>query len=249
MAVVDITNHGSTVQTVNVLANGTAVVTGSGTGTHVSTWTLQPGEMQAFSFPINPEKYGNVEGQCWSFPFAVKAASNQPSDTPAPVDTAAETSAAAAEVLAAPPAEPPPGAAEVSAAAQAAASAAAAAASESAQAEAAASASAEAASPQQRALLARTYTAGAYSVTLSPANPINTTTTDLLAEVTSHDSNTGLARQFGLAITLLNADGSVNASGTLCAELLGGTSQQLEFAPQQGTMLWTSIRVSTTASC
>ncbi|MFD0532388.1 hypothetical protein ACFQ1I_46765 [Kitasatospora arboriphila] len=231
---VDITNHGSTVQTVNVLANGTAVVTGSGTGTHVSTWTLQPGEMQAFSFPINPEKYGNVEGQCWSFPFAVKAASNQPSDTPAPVDTAAETSAAAAEV---------------SAAAQAAASAAAAAASESAQAEAAASASAEAASPQQRALLARTYTAGAYSVTLSPANPINTTTTDLLAEVTSHDSNTGLARQFGLAITLLNADGSVNASGTLCAELLGGTSQQLEFAPQQGTMLWTSIRVSTTASC
>ncbi|MER5640563.1 hypothetical protein ABT095_26900 [Kitasatospora sp. NPDC002227] len=229
VAVVDLTNNGSTVQTVEVLANGTALVTGNGTGSRPSSWTLQPGEMQAFSFPINPEKFGNGEGQCWSFPFAVKAVSGQTGGAPAPLISAAETPATAAQASASAPAE-------------------ASAASESAAAEVAASASAEAAGLQQRAL-SRSYAVGAYSVSLSRANPMNTTTIDLVADVTSHDSDTGLAKQFGLAITLLNADGSVNASGTLCGELLGGTSQRLEFAPQQGTMAWASIRVSLAPAC
>ncbi|MFJ1561853.1 hypothetical protein [Streptomyces mirabilis] len=158
--------------------------------------------------------------------LAAALAGEGPGGTPAPVDTAAAASASEA-------------AASASAQAEASASAA-----------ASASASAAVAAVQQRAL-ARTYAAGEYSVSLSQANPLNTTTIDLLADVTSHDPNTGLAKQFGLVVTLLNADGSVNASGTMCGELLGGDSQRLEFTPQQGTTDWTSIHVSSgsTSSC
>jgi hypothetical protein len=160
--------------------------------------------------------------------LAAALAGEEPGGTPVPVDTAAAASASEAAA---------------SACAQAEASASAAAA-------ASASASAAVAVVQQRAL-ARTYAAGEYSVSLSQANPLNTTTIDLLADVTSHDPNTGLAKQFGLVVTLLNADGSVNATGTICGDLLGGDSQQLEFTPQRGTTDWRSIRVSSgsTSSC
>ncbi|MEU4119205.1 hypothetical protein AB0F71_32520 [Kitasatospora sp. NPDC028055] len=125
----------------------------------------------------------------------------------------------------------------------------------SASASAAASASASAAAVRtaaaQQKALAQTCTIGDYSVRMSLANPANTTTVDLLLDVTSHDPNTGLARQFGIVVTLQNVDGSVNAEGTVCAELLGGDSQRLEFSPDRGTADWTTVHVtrSPTAPC
>lgn len=101
VAVVDITNNGSTAQTVEVLANGTPLA--SNTGTQPATFTLQPGQMTPLSFPINPEKYGSDEGQCWSFPFTARASTAADAALqPTPTDA----SAAATPTTPAPEASP-----------------------------------------------------------------------------------------------------------------------------------------------
>lgn len=212
-------------------------VTLQGQDGNPARYTLAPHDSKVISFPMNPTKYGNSEGACYA--LNVRAA------TAAPADVHNVTDAPSAESPAGDTSDPTTGPDATATPEDAAAEA-----SQSAAAAASASASAALATVQQRAL-ARIYTAGEYSVSLSQANPMNTTTIDLLADVTSHDPNTGLAKQFGIVVTLLNTDGSVNATGTVCGELLGGDSQQLEFTPQQGTVNWTAIRISTdsTSTC
>jgi hypothetical protein len=54
-----------------------------------------------------------------------------------------------------------------------------------------------------------------------------------------------MAKQFALKVTLLNADGSVDASGTICDwSLGGGDSHPEEFTPQGATTSWTTIHVA-----
>jgi hypothetical protein len=156
---------------------------------------------------------------------ATAAARQDASSTPPPEDTVAEASAAAASA---------------SASAQAAAS-------ESAAAAAQASASAARASVQHQAL-ARTYTVGDYTVNLTNADPtdssISTPGIYIAGTVASHSPDTAIPVQLGIVVTLLRSDGSADASGTLCIELLGGTSQIADTTTNGGTPDWTSIRIT-----
>jgi hypothetical protein len=158
--------------------------------------------------------------EAWPSPSGALAdavAASMPDTTPKPMDSAAAASASA----------------------QAEASRSAAAAS--------ASASANLATLQHRAL-ARTYTLGDYTVNLTNADPsgydINDQHIYIAGTVTSHSSDTGTMKQFGIVVTLLRANGTVDTSGTLCAELMGGTSDTVEATTDGGRPDWTSIRVT-----
>ncbi|WP_369033231.1 hypothetical protein [Streptomyces adonidis] len=66
--------------------------------------------------------------------------------------------------------------------------------------------------------------------------------------MTSHSSDTGTMKQFGLVVTLLRANGSVDTSGTLCVELMGGTSDVVDTTTDGGTPDWSSIRITRSPS-
>ncbi|ALV32235.1 hypothetical protein [Streptomyces sp. CdTB01] len=113
---------------------------------------------------------------------------------------------------------------------------------------AAAAASASASAALRHRALARTYTLGDYTVNLTNADPsgydINDQQIYIAGTVTSHSSDTGTMKQFGLVVTLLRANGSVDASGTLCVELMGGTSDVVDTTTEGGTPDWISIRIT-----
>lgn len=100
----------------------------------------------------------------------------------------------------------------------------------------------------QHRSLARAYRLGDYTVNLTNADPsgydINDQQIYIAGTVTSHSSDTGTMKQFGIVVTLLRADGAVDTSGTLCAELMGGTSDTVDTTTDGGTPDWTSIRVT-----
>ncbi|MFF2518383.1 hypothetical protein [Streptomyces sp. NPDC058086] len=149
-----------------------------------------------------------------------------PDATPTPKDTAADAAASAAAASASAQAEASQSNTAV---------------------EASASASAARAALQHRAL-ARTYTLGDYTVNLTNVDPsgydVNDQQIYVAGTVTSHSSDTGTMKQFGLVVTLLRANGSVDASGTLCVELMGGTSDVVNTTTDGGTPDWTSIRIT-----
>ncbi|MEU2736140.1 hypothetical protein ABZ656_12065 [Streptomyces sp. NPDC007095] len=100
----------------------------------------------------------------------------------------------------------------------------------------------------QRQALARTYTVGDYTAHLTNADPtdpsIDTPGIYIAGTVASHSPDTAVPVQLGIVVTLLRSDGSVDASGTLCIELLGGTSQVADTTANGGTPDWTSIRIT-----
>jgi hypothetical protein len=110
-----------------------------------------------------------------------------------------------------------------------------------------ASASAALADLQHRALV-RTYTLGDYTVNLTNVDPsgydVNDQQLYIAGTVTSHSADTGTMKQFGLVVTLLRANGSVDTRGTLCVELMGGTSDVVNTTTDGGTPDWTSIRIT-----
>lgn len=91
----------------------------------------------------------------------------------------------------------------------------------------------------QHRALARIYTLGDYTVKLTNAEP-----PAIDATVTSHSSDTDTMKQFGVVVTLLRANGSLDTSGTLCVELTGGTYQDVYTTTDGGTPDWTSIRIT-----
>ncbi|MFB6838946.1 hypothetical protein [Streptomyces sp. NPDC056361] len=120
-------------------------------------------------------------------------------------------------------------------------------ASQSAAAAASASASADLAAARRRAL-DHTYVLGDYAVNLTSVAPSGYDIDDqhmyIAGTVTSHSSDTGRMKQFGLIVTLLHADGSVGTSGTLCVQVMGGMSEMVETTTDGGTPDWTSIRIT-----
>lgn len=201
--------------------SSTGIVT-SGTDQNMTCQTRSATARDLTSDDGSPEPRLSPSGA-----LADAVAAADPGATPTPEDTAAE--------------------AAVSASAQAVTS-------QSAAAAASASASAALAALQHQAL-ARTYTLGDYTVNLTNADlsgyDIDHQEIYIAGTVTSHSSDTGTMKQFGLVVTLLRANGSVDTSGTLCVELMGGTSDVVDTATDGGTPDWTSIRItrSPTSPC
>ncbi|MFE5909079.1 hypothetical protein ACFQ6B_08345 [Streptomyces wedmorensis] len=149
-------------------------------------------------------------------------------------------SGALSDAVAAAEPEPVPDPAESAASAQAKAS-------QSAAASASASASA-ALSDLQHQALARTYILGDYTLNLTSVVPDgadpNVPRMYISGTVASHSSDTGRSKQFGLVVSLLRADGTLNTRGTLCVQLLDGDSNTFETTTPDGTPDWTSIRIT-----
>ncbi|MFF0133077.1 hypothetical protein ACFYTG_46670 [Streptomyces mirabilis] len=211
-------------------------VTLQGQDGNPARYTLAPHDSKVISFPMNPTKYGNSEGACYALNVRAAAeaqpGANNAADAPSAGSPAGDTSDPAAGP------DPTPTPEDTAAEAEA---------SQSAAAKASASASAALAALEHRAL-ARTYTLGDYTVNLTNADPsgydINDQQIYIAGTVTSHSSDTGTMKQFGVVVTLLRANGSVDTSGTLCVELMGGTSDAVDTTTDGGTPDWTSIRIT-----
>ncbi|MFI0960572.1 hypothetical protein ACH4S8_03980 [Streptomyces sp. NPDC021080] len=107
-----------------------------------------------------------------------------------------------------------------------------------------ASASAAVTALQYQAL-ARTYPVGDYTVSFTTSGYDSTSRQiDLGGTVTSRSSDTDTMKRTGLVVTLLRADGSVDARGTLCVDLNGSTSDAVDTTLDDGTPDWTTIRIT-----
>ncbi|MFJ8113286.1 hypothetical protein ACIRF9_47115, partial [Streptomyces sp. NPDC096132] len=181
-------------------------------------------------------KYGNSEGACYALNVRAATAAQPGANSAADAPSAGSPTDDTSDPAAGPDATPAPE--DTAAEAEA---------SQSTAASASASGSAALAALQHQALT-RTYTLGDYTVNLTNADPsgydINDQQIYIAGTVTSHSSDTGTMKQFGVVVTLLRANGSVDTSGTLCVELMGGTSDVVDTTTDGGTPDWTSIRIT-----
>ncbi|MCX4458735.1 hypothetical protein OOK58_43280 [Streptomyces sp. NBC_01728] len=202
-------------------------VTLQGQDGNPARYTLAPHDSKVIGFPMNPTKYGNSEGACYA--LNVRAATgalpgaNNATNAPSTGSPTGDTS----DPAAGPDATPTPE-------------------------DTAAEASQSAVAALQAQALARTYPVGDYTVNFTTSGyDSSSQQIEVGGTVISHSSDTGTAKQFGLVVTLLRANGSVDASGTQCVELTGGTSDGVDITTDGGTPDWASIRVtrSSTTPC
>lgn len=202
-------------------------VTLQGQDGNPARYTLAPHDSKVIGFPMNPTKYGNSEGACYALNVRAATGALPGADNATDAPSAGSPTGDTSDLAAGPDATPTPE-------------------------DTAAEASQSAVAALQAQALARTYTVGDYTVNFttsgydSPSQQI-----EVGGTVTSQSSDTGTAKQFDLVVTLLRANGSVDASGTQCVELTGGTSDRVDIATDGGTPDWTSIRVtrSSTTPC
>lgn len=105
----------------------------------------------------------------------------------------------------------------------------------------------EAVAAAQHRVLGRTYRVGHFTVKLTDAEVTDDGTglkTYVAATVASQSSDTAVAEQRGVVVTLLKPSGEVAGRGALCVELFGGTSGDYDVTEDGGSPEWTSVKVS-----